>query len=112
VGILFGSLLGAFIGEFAYRREMKLIPRVQLSAKVCLGIVVGSVVGNIVKAILALAAVIIFVVTTWHTVPAWNTSSLHFPIPQGQWPEVDVDWQHWHWPEKFSFPQLQAPSSP
>jgi uncharacterized protein YqgC (DUF456 family) len=112
VGILFGSILGAFIGEFAYRREMELIPRIQLSAKVCVGIVMGSVLGNIIKALLALAAVIVFVVTTWHTVPDLDTTSLNFPIPKLGWPRVNLDWKTWHLPEKLSFPEFSAPSLP
>jgi uncharacterized protein YqgC (DUF456 family) len=117
VGILLGSILGAFIGEFAYRREMELVPRIQLSAKVCVGIVVGSVLGNVIKALLALAAVVVFIVTTWHTVPDLDTSSFHFPIPKVQWPVVDLDWHHWHLPErlpdwKVSWPQFQAPNIP
>ncbi|TVQ48461.1 MAG: DUF456 family protein [Gloeocapsa sp. DLM2.Bin57] len=82
IGILLGALLGAFIGEFAYRRELALIPRLQTSAKVCLGIVVGSVVGNIIKALLALTAVIVFVLTTWSTLPDFQTVSLNFNFPE------------------------------
>jgi uncharacterized protein YqgC (DUF456 family) len=110
IGILLGSILGAFIGEFAYRKDMEFIPRMNLAGKVCLGIVVGSVLGNVVKAILALAAVVVFVVTTWHTVPDFDPSSLRIPIPDLNWPVVDLDWQHWRLPENFSFPKWQAPT--
>jgi uncharacterized protein len=65
IGLFLGPVAGAFIGEYAYRQELALTPRLQQSLKVCIGIVVGSVVGHIAKAILALGAVIVFVVTTW-----------------------------------------------
>ncbi|ELR97311.1 DUF456 domain-containing protein [Gloeocapsa sp. PCC 73106] len=80
VGILVGSILGGFIGEFAYRREMELIPRLQVASKVCLGIVVGSVVGNIIKALLALTAVIVFILTTWSTLPDFQGVSFDWSI--------------------------------
>lgn len=89
IGILFGSLLGAFIGEFAYRQELALIPRLQTSAKVCLGIVVGSVVGNIIKALLALTAVIVFVLTTWSTLPDFQTLSINWNFPELDWSIVE-----------------------
>jgi len=59
LGILIGPLLGAFIGEFIYRRDLK------LSAKAALGILVGSIVGNLFQGALAIATVIVFLVTTW-----------------------------------------------
>jgi uncharacterized protein YqgC (DUF456 family) len=65
VGILVGAALGAFIGEFFYRRDLPMSDRVRQSAKASWGIIIGSVVGNVVEFILAIAAVIIFVWTTW-----------------------------------------------
>jgi hypothetical protein len=47
------------------------------------GIVVGSVVGNIIKSLLALAAVIVFVLTTWSTLSDLQTVAFNFP---------DIDW--------------------
>jgi hypothetical protein len=65
LGILIGPLLGAIIGEFLYRREMELGPRTQLAFKAGIGIVVGSLIGNLIEGLLALVAVVIFVVSTW-----------------------------------------------
>ncbi len=65
LGILLGTVLGAFTGEFLHRRELKLLQRIQQSAKVGLAIVVGTLVGNILQGILALVSFIVFMVTTW-----------------------------------------------
>ncbi len=62
IGIFIGPLLGAIIGEFIYRRNLV------IAIKAGLGIVVGSLIGNIIQAFLALAAVIVFVLTTWSQV--------------------------------------------
>ena len=59
LGILLGPLLGAIIAEFIYRRE--LWPAV----KAGVGIIVGSVIGNLIQGVLAIAAVVVFIVTTW-----------------------------------------------
>lgn len=59
LGILFGPLLGAIIGEFLYQRQLG------VAIKAGIGIVVGTVVGNLIQGILAIAAVIVFLVTTW-----------------------------------------------
>ncbi|MEM9925266.1 MAG: DUF456 family protein [Cyanobacteria bacterium P01_D01_bin.50] len=59
IGIFIGPLLGAIIGELIYRRNLF------VAIKAGLGIVVGSLIGNIIQAFLALAAVIVFVFTTW-----------------------------------------------
>lgn len=65
LGILIGPLLGAIIGEFLYRRELELLPRVQLAAKAGVGIVVGTLVGRLIEGILAIASVVVFIFTTW-----------------------------------------------
>ena len=65
LGILLGPILGAFIGEFLYRSELELEPRIKLAFKASVGIVVGSLIGNLIEGLLALASVIIFVITTW-----------------------------------------------
>ncbi len=59
LGMLLGPLLGAIIGEFLYRRNL------QLAVKAGIGIVVGSVVGNLIQGLLAIAAVVVFLITTW-----------------------------------------------
>ncbi|MCX7592283.1 MAG: DUF456 family protein [Fischerella sp.] len=59
LGMLIGPLLGAIIGEFLYRRNLV------LAVKAGIGIVVGTVVGNLIQGLLAIAAVIVFLVTTW-----------------------------------------------
>ncbi|MFP4009423.1 MAG: DUF456 family protein [Spirulinaceae cyanobacterium] len=53
------------MGEFFYRRDLPLGDRVRQSAKASWGIIIGSVIGNVVEFVLAIAAVIIFVWTTW-----------------------------------------------
>jgi len=63
IGLFVGPVVGAFLGEYAYRLE--LTPRLQQSLKVCVAIVVGTVIGHVAKAMLATAAVIVFIVTTW-----------------------------------------------
>ena len=68
LGILVGPLLGAIIGEFLYRRELPLGERTQQSVKAGVGVVVGSVIGNLIEGLLALAAVVIFVLSTWSQV--------------------------------------------
>ncbi len=68
LGILFGTMLGAFLGEFLYRKELKMAARLQLSGKVSLAVVVSSLIGNIIEGLLALAAVVVFLLTTWQTV--------------------------------------------
>lgn len=65
LGVLLGPLLGAIVGEFFYRRELQLADRVELSFKAGVGIVVGSLIGKLVQGLLALAAVAVFVLTTW-----------------------------------------------
>ncbi|MFN6571434.1 DUF456 domain-containing protein [Dendronalium sp. ChiSLP03b] len=59
LGILFGPLLGAIIGEYIYRRQF------WLAVKAGVGIVVGTLIGNLIQGVLAIAAVIVFLVTTW-----------------------------------------------
>ena len=63
IGLFVGPVVGAFVGEYAYRRDLELTPRLQQSLKVCVGIVVGTVIGHVAKAMLATAAVIVFIVT-------------------------------------------------
>ncbi|MBE9124673.1 MULTISPECIES: DUF456 domain-containing protein [unclassified Coleofasciculus] len=70
LGILLGPFAGAFIGEFLYRQELALEPRLKLALKASLGIVVGSLIGNLIQGLLSVAAVIVFLVTTWHLVAA------------------------------------------
>lgn len=65
VGILLGPVLGAVVGEMLYRRTVPLIPRFKLSLKAALGILLGSIIGNLIQGLLALAAAIVFVGTTW-----------------------------------------------
>lgn len=70
LGILFGPVVGAFVGEFLYQKNLQFNERVQSSVKASLGVVIGSVLGNLIEGLLALAAVIIFVLNTWPTVSA------------------------------------------
>ncbi|MBD2211014.1 DUF456 family protein [Calothrix sp. FACHB-156] len=59
LGILMGPLLGAIIGEYIYQRQLG------VAIKAGIGIVVGTVVGNLLQGILAIAAVVVFIVNTW-----------------------------------------------
>jgi len=65
IGMFIGPTLGAFIGEFLYRRDVALRERAILSGKATLGILVGTIVGRIIQTVLALVAVIIFIVDSW-----------------------------------------------
>ncbi|MEL6938559.1 MAG: DUF456 family protein [Cyanobacteria bacterium J06598_1] len=65
LGILAGTMLGAFVGEFLYRRELDFSERWQLAGKVSLAVVVSSLVGTVLEGLLALVAVVVFLVTTW-----------------------------------------------
>lgn len=65
LGLLLGTVFGAFTGEFLHRSNLKFGPRIQQSAKVGIAIVVGTLVGNLLQGLLALIAVIVFLVTTW-----------------------------------------------
>jgi uncharacterized protein len=62
LGILFGPLIGAIIGEYLYQRQL------WLSVKAGIGIVVGTLVGNLIQGVLAIAAVVVFLLTTWSQV--------------------------------------------
>lgn len=65
LGILVGTMLGAFVGEFLYRRELDFAERLQLSGKVSLAVVVSSLVGTVLEGLLALTAIVVFLLTTW-----------------------------------------------
>ena len=68
LGMLIGPFFGAVVGEFLYRKDLEFTQRAKLSLKAGIGIVVGTVVGNIIQGILAIATVIVFLVSTWPTV--------------------------------------------
>ncbi len=68
LGILVGTMSGAFIGEFLYRKELEIPKRLAFSGKVSLAVVVSSLLGTLIEGLLALTAIIVFVVTTWSTV--------------------------------------------
>jgi uncharacterized protein YqgC (DUF456 family) len=59
LGILLGPLLGAIVGEFIYRRSLS------VAFKAGIGIIVGSLVGNLIQGLLAIASVVVFLLTTW-----------------------------------------------
>ena len=62
LGILLGPLLGAIIGEYLYQRQLG------TAIKAGIGIVVGTLIGNLIQGLLAIAAVVVFLVTTWSQV--------------------------------------------
>lgn len=59
LGIVVGALLGAIVGEYLYRRDLS------LAFKAGISVVVSSLVGNLIQGLLALAAVVVFLVATW-----------------------------------------------
>ncbi|NJL36578.1 MAG: DUF456 family protein [Leptolyngbyaceae cyanobacterium SM1_4_3] len=65
LGILIGPLAGAIIGEYLYRQDLT------LAVKAGVGIVVGSLIGNLIQGLLAIAAVVVFLVSTWPQVQAF-----------------------------------------
>jgi uncharacterized protein len=67
-GILLGGLLGGFVGEYLYRRDLPTAERVKLAGKVSLAIGFGALIGNLVEFGLALAAVGLFIWSTWSSV--------------------------------------------
>lgn len=67
VGILFGPFIGAFVGELLFRekRPEDEGSKVDVAFKASIGTVMGSIIGNLIDGVLAILAVIIFVVTTY-----------------------------------------------
>ena len=72
IGLLFGPFIGAFIGEFLFRRRSEEIvdseiadSRARIALKASIGIVVGTFIGNLIDGMLAVLAVIVFIVTTY-----------------------------------------------
>jgi uncharacterized protein len=63
VGLMVGPLVGAFVGEFLYCKD------VVRSAKAGIGIVVGTILGCVMQGILAIAPVVVFIVTTINIIP-------------------------------------------
>lgn len=61
IGIFFGPLVGAIVGEYLYRKDLT------IAVKAGLGIVVGSIVGNLIQGVLAIIAVTVFIFTTFPT---------------------------------------------
>ncbi|MGL5083488.1 MAG: DUF456 domain-containing protein [Microcoleaceae cyanobacterium] len=65
LGMIIGPLIGAVIGEFLYRRNLAFGPRIKIAFQAGIGIIVGTLVGNLIEGALAIAAVVVFLVTTW-----------------------------------------------
>lgn len=65
LGIVVGALLGAFVGEFLYRRDLEVRERTKVAFKAGVGILVGSIIGNLIQGILAIASVVVFLIATW-----------------------------------------------
>lgn len=67
IGVLFGPFIGAFIGEYLFRRKgpVEGDSRVRTALKASIGTIVGTFFGNLIDGMLAILAVIIFVVTTY-----------------------------------------------
>ena len=62
VGMLFGPLIGAIVAEYIYGRNL------WVAFKAGVGIIVGTIIGNLIQGLLAFAAVVLFLVTTWSQV--------------------------------------------
>ncbi|MBW4523038.1 MAG: DUF456 family protein [Scytolyngbya sp. HA4215-MV1] len=69
VGMFLGPLLGAIVGEYLYCRDFT------VALKAGIGIVVGTIVGRLLQAVLALATMIIFLVTTFPSLSTLSTGS-------------------------------------
>ncbi|MDY6938285.1 MAG: DUF456 family protein [Cyanobacteriota bacterium] len=65
LGLLVGPVVGAFVGEWLYRGELEPGARTKQAFKACMGVVVGSLIGNVIEALLAIAAIVIFIFNTW-----------------------------------------------
>jgi uncharacterized protein len=63
--IIVAPIIGAFIGEFLFRRDLELSARTKQALQSCVGIVVGSIVGRLIQGVLAVAALIVFLVQTF-----------------------------------------------
>lgn len=59
LGVIIGPLVGAFVGELIYRRNLA------LALKAAIGIVVGTLIGTLIQTGMAIAAVMVFVFSTW-----------------------------------------------
>lgn len=59
LGLFIGPFLGALVGELLFRRDLK------RAFKAALGVVISALIGNVVQGVLALAAMVVFIVTTW-----------------------------------------------
>lgn len=67
-GVLLGGLLGGFVGEFLYRGNLPTGERVKTAGKVSLAIGLGNIVGNLIEVTLAIAAIGVFIWSTWSSI--------------------------------------------
>lgn len=67
LGIFVGPFLGAILGEYLYRKELESSARFRQAVQAGIGIVVGSIIGRLIHALLAIAAVAVFL---WTTLPS------------------------------------------
>ncbi len=63
LGLLLGLIVGAFAGEFLYRRDLTIGDRTWQASKVSLAVAVSSLIGNVIEGLLAITAVIVFVIS-------------------------------------------------
>lgn len=66
-GVLLGGLLGGFLGEYLYRSNLPNPERLRTAGKVSLAIGLGTVIGNLIEVVLAIAAIGLFLWSTWPT---------------------------------------------
>lgn len=72
IGILVGPFIGAFIGEYVTRQEVEGESKARVALKASLGTVVGTFLGNLLDGLLAIAAVAVFIISTWPLAMALN----------------------------------------
>ena len=73
LGVLVGPFIGAFVGEYLSRKPVDGQSKTQIALRASFGTVVGSVVGNLIDGMLAVLAVIVFVLTTWPVVSSLSS---------------------------------------
>ncbi|MGB3491386.1 MAG: DUF456 family protein [Elainellaceae cyanobacterium] len=71
LGVFLGPFIGAFIGEYLSRKKVDGESKLKTAFKASVGTVVGSIIGNLIDGVLAIIAVVVFVLTTWPMVSSF-----------------------------------------
>ncbi|HHP7245668.1 MAG TPA: DUF456 domain-containing protein [Elainellaceae cyanobacterium] len=72
LGVLIGPFIGAFLGEYLSRRSVEGESKFRTALKASVGTVFGTILGNIVDGLLAILAVVVFVISTYPIVLNWS----------------------------------------